>query len=151
MIWCIGSENQKMIKVTLDTNILISGSFWTGDSFKILDLIDQKQIICVISKNIIAEYDKIINSEEIIEKIESKSLILSKTVQKIILNSHIVEPKTKLDIIKEDTSDNIILECAKEGESDFIITNDNHLLKLKEFEGIEIITPKELLKRFAPS
>jgi len=140
-----------MLKVTLDTNVLISGSFWTGDSFKILDLIDQKKIICILSKEIIAEYDKIIGGDEIIEKIENKSLILSKIVQKAISNSEIIESKNKLNIVKDDPSDNKILECAKEGKADFIITNDNHLLKLKEFEGIKIITPKEFLKRLAPS
>jgi len=140
-----------MLRVTLDTNILISGSFWTGDSFKILELIDQKQIICTISKDIIAEYDKTVNSDEIIEKIENKSLILSKVIQKVISNSEIIEPKNKFNIIKDNPSDNRILECAKEGKSEFIITNDNHLLKLKEFEEIRIITPKEFLKRFAPS
>jgi len=139
-----------MLSVTLDTNILVSGSFWTGDSFRILDLIDRKQITCVISKDIITEYDKIIISDEIIEKIKNKSLILSKVIQKVILNSEIAEPKTKLNLIKDDVADNIILECAKEGKVDFIITNDNHLLRLKEFKGIKIVTPKEFLKRLAP-
>jgi len=59
----------------------------------------------------------------------------------------LVEPKEKFNTIKDDPSDNKIIECAKEGKSDFIITNDNHLLKLKEFEGIRIVTPKEFLKQ----
>lgn len=135
-----------MLKITLDTNVLVSGSFWTGDSFKILDLIDRKKIICIISKEIIAEYDKTIGSNEIIEKIENKSLILSKLVQKVILNSEIVEPKDRLNIVKNDSSDNKILECAKEGKVNFIITKDNHLLKLKEFGEIKIVTPDEFIK-----
>ena len=83
---------------------------------------------------------------EIIEKAENNGLIISKIIQKVITNSIIVEPKVKLDIAKEDPKDNIILECAKEGSVNFIITNDNHLLKLKEFEGIKILKPMELLK-----
>jgi len=38
------------------------------------------------------------------------------------------------------------LECAKEGKVDYVITNDKHLLKIKEFEGIKIITPEQFLK-----
>ena len=30
------------MKVTLDTNVLVSGTFWTGDSYRILDIIDKK-------------------------------------------------------------------------------------------------------------
>ena len=136
-----------MKRVTLDTNILISGTFWTGDSFRILDLIDKKEIICILSRDIINEYDRIIASKEIIEKIENQALISSKAVQRVISDSDMIEPKIRLNIIKEDPSDNMILECAKEGNADFIITNDNHILKQKEFEVIKIITPSEFLKQ----
>ena len=69
-----------------------------------------------------------------------------KIAQKVISNSQVVEPSAKLNIIKEDSDDNKVLECAKEGKAEYIITNDNHLLKLKEFEGIRIITPAEFFK-----
>ena len=135
-----------MIKITLDTNVLISGTFWTGKSFKIMKLIDEKKIICVLSKKILEEYYKILKSDEIIEKIKKKDLLISKIAEKIITNSLIVEPKIKLNIIKEDPDDNKILECAKTGKVDYIITNDNHLLKIKGFEGIKIVKPEEFLK-----
>ena len=54
-----------MIKVTLDTNVLVSGTFWTGDPYRILDLIDQKRVCCVLSKEVISEYRKTVNSREI--------------------------------------------------------------------------------------
>ena len=110
------------MKITADTNILVSGSFWSGDSFKILERADKKEIILVASKEIISEYTKVMNSDEIIEKIESKSLILSSVIQRVISNSIIMEPTMKLNIIKEDPDDNKILECAKTGKVDFIVT-----------------------------
>ena len=134
------------MKITLDTNILVSGTFWSGDSFKILKLVDQRKIELIISEEIIKEYYKVINSEEIIEKIKGKNLILNKSVQKIILNSTIVIPKEKFNMVKEDKEDNKILECAFEGKADYVTSKDNHLLKLKEFKGIKIINPKEFLK-----
>lgn len=57
-----------------------------------------------------------------------------------------VEPSEKLSIVKDDSDDNKILECAKTGKVDFIVSNDNHLLKLKNFENIPIITPQEFIK-----
>ncbi|MBI2671412.1 putative toxin-antitoxin system toxin component, PIN family, partial [Candidatus Woesearchaeota archaeon] len=44
------------------------------------------------------------------------------------------------------SDDNKIIECAIDGNSDCIITKDKHLLKLKEYKGIKIITPEEFLK-----
>ena len=134
-----------MKKLTLDTNVLISGTFWNGSSFKILERVDQNLDESVSSKDILLEYERIIKSSEIIEKIKNNDLIISKVSQKIIINSTIVEPKEKLHIVKDDPDDDKILECAKKGRVDFIITNDQHLLKIKEFEGIEIITPDKYL------
>src|SRR3989338_4172013 len=134
------------MKVTLDTNILVSGTFWTGDSFQILDMIDKGKLKHVSSKELINEYYKVISGDEIIDKVKNKKLIMLKVVQKVISNSKIVEPSVKLDIVKDDQNDNKVLECAKEGKVDYIITNDGHLLKLKEFEGIKIVTPTEFLR-----
>ena len=64
----------------------------------------------------------------------------------IIENSLIVEDYEKLDIIKEDPDDNKFLEAAIAGNADFIISQDNHLLKLKEFNNVKIIIPEEFLK-----
>src|SRR3989344_8960477 len=114
-----------MIRVTLDTNILVSGTFWTGDSYRILELIDKKKITSILSKEIIAEYINTVISEEITEKIENKKLIAAKTAQKVVMMSEIVEPTRKIDRIKED---NKILECATTGKAGYIITNDNHIL-----------------------
>jgi len=131
-----------MIKVTLDTNVLISGTFWTGDSFKILELIDQGKIICILSEEILEEYNRVLMSDEIIEKVENKNLLVSKIIQKVISKSIIVKPQIKIDIV-EDPEDNKFIETAITGKVDYIISQDKHLLKIKEYLGIKIITPKE--------
>jgi len=133
-----------MIKVTLDTNVLISGTFWTGDSFRIMELIDKKVVGCVLSKEILEEYNRILHSDEIIEKVKDKELIVSKVIQRVISDSMIVEPKTKVNIV-EDADDNKFIEAALEGGSDYLISQDKHLLKLKCFKGIKIITPGQFL------
>ena len=58
----------------------------------------------------------------------------------------IVETPRKISIIHEDPADNILLELAIAGKADCIISGDDHVLKLKEFEGIMILTPAQFLK-----
>ena len=64
----------------------------------------------------------------------------------IVRNSIIIEPKERINIVKDDPKDNIFIETAVAGNVDYIISQDNHLLKLKEFRGIKIITPEEFNK-----
>src|SRR3989338_6840836 len=111
-----------MIKVTLDTNILISGTFWEGEAYKIIQLIEQKKIQCYLSKEILAEYNKVMHSGEILEKVEGKHLLIKSAIMKVIEICNIVEPKTKVLAISEDPADNKILECALEAKVEYVIT-----------------------------
>ena len=72
-------------------------------------------------------------------KIEAKNII-----EKILLLTKAVEPKQKVEIIKDDPDGNKVIECAIESSSDYIITYDRHLLKLKEYKGIKIMKPEEI-------
>lgn len=136
------------MRIVADTNILISATFWYGTSYEIIEKVENKEIELIISKDIIKEFIEVLNSEEIQMKIKNKNLEMQRTVEKILSISIIVEPKKKFNFIKEDNEDNKILECAYEGKADFIISQDNHLLKLREFEGIKIISPDEFIKNF---
>ena len=134
------------MKITLDTNVLISATFWKGNSDKIIEKVEKKDIELILSKDIIEEFARVLKYKEIQEKVKNKNLEMKRTVEKIISISKIIEPAEKLEVVEEDPDDNKFLECAKSGKVDFIVSGDNHLLKLKEFEGMKIITPKEFIK-----
>jgi putative PIN family toxin of toxin-antitoxin system len=50
-----------------------------------------------------------------------------------------------LEVIKEDPDDNRILECAAAARSDYVVSEDQDLLRLGEYEGIPIITVANFL------
>jgi putative PIN family toxin of toxin-antitoxin system len=60
-------------------------------------------------------------------------------------HAHFVEEKSNIGIIKYDPTDNIFLECAIDGNADYIISGDHHLLNLGSYESIRIITAKGFL------
>ncbi|KAB2940879.1 putative toxin-antitoxin system toxin component, PIN family [Candidatus Methanoperedens sp. BLZ2] len=57
----------------------------------------------------------------------------------------VVNPEIKIDAIKADPDDNMILECAVTSGASYIVSGDKHLLDLKEYGMIKIITPKAAL------
>ena len=135
-----------MIRITVDTNVLISASLWHGASEKIIDKVEDKEIILVLSEQILEEYYKVLEYDEIKEKIKDKNLEIKESVLRIGTIAEIIEIKSKIDLVKEDPDDNKILECAFDGKVNYLVTKDNHLLKFKEYKGIKIITPEEFLK-----
>ena len=132
------------MKVTLDTNTLISATFWQGNSLKIIDMIENNEIELILSKSIIKEFFGVLHYDEIKEKIRAKNLEMKRIVAKIVAISSIVEPRQKINMC-DDPKDDMVLECAFEGKADYIITNDKHLLKLIEYKRIKIVTPDKFL------
>ena len=127
------------MRIVPDTNVLISATFWKGKSLAIINLILEKKIIGLTTNDILLEYNKVLHSEEI----QNKTSSLTDTSLKIKSVLTTIESNSKLSICT-DPDDNKILECAVDGKADFIITYDKHLLILKEYKKIKIITPEEL-------
>ena len=131
------------MKAVLDTNVFISGIFWEGNfCSQIISKWRTGEFELVSSKEIIEELVKTLRNF----KISMPEDKIQEWINLIIKNAMIVESSEKLEIVKEDPSDNRFLEAAIAGNADWIITQDNHLLKLKEYEGIKIIKPEEALK-----
>ena len=64
--------------------------------------------------------------------------------KEILYFSEIVFPLGELDIIKEDPTDNIILETALIGKANILVTGNKHLLKLKKYKSIKILQARDL-------
>lgn len=131
------------MNLVFDTNVLISSTLWDGSvSQKLLFKLINLDVNIFSSNEIIAEYKKVLKRDfgYLDEEIVS-------IVERIFLFVKLVEPVDKLNIIKEDPSDNKIIECALASNSKYILTYDKkHLLKLKEYNGIKIISPEEMLR-----
>jgi putative PIN family toxin of toxin-antitoxin system len=56
-----------------------------------------------------------------------------------------VTPREPVDVIKEDPQDNRILECAQAGRSDYIVSGDRDLLRLRVFRDIPIVKVADFL------
>jgi len=132
------------MRITADTNFFISATQWDYSvSNKLLIKLIEKEIEIFTTKEILEEFSEVLIRDFKYSSEETKD-INTKILQIAIL----VEPEEKLNIIKDDPDDNKILECAAFSDSEYIITYDNHLLTLKEFRGIKIRKPEDLLKEF---
>jgi len=132
------------MKVVLDTNVFVSGIFWKGDSNMTLAAWKEMKFTLVISAELISEITKVLNDF----KIKLPKNMIEEAVGLIIRNSILVEPKEKINVVKDDTKDNMFIEAAVSGDVSYIVSQDKHLLRLKEFRGIKIICPVEFNKIF---
>ena len=137
-----------MIRVTVDTNVLVSATFWYSASYRIIELVEQGKVELVLSEAIIQEFSAVLEYEEIKKKIVNKGLLMLRTVEKLVSMSKIVVPTIKIAVVKEDPDDDKILECAVAGDVNYLISKDNHLLRIVKYGKIKIVSPEEFLNLF---
>lgn len=125
--------------------MFISGIFWAGDSSKILEMADKRVIESITSVDILDELSSALCYPDLQDKVEDKELEMRWTIEDILSFSTMVKPWRKVSVVS-DPDDDMIVECAVAGRADFIVSQDRHLLKIREFEGIKIVTPTEFLK-----
>ena len=128
------------MRVVLDTNVFVSGIFWEGNfCSQIIEKWKNREFELISSIDILDELVKTLRNF----KIQMPEGMIEEWKNMIIENSIIVEPTTKLNIIKDDPDDNKFLEVGIMGKADLIISQDKHLLKLREYQGIKIVKPEE--------
>ena len=132
-----------MIRVTADSNIYISALLFGGPPDDILNLASDGKIHLVISEDILTEVSRVLS-----EKFGWPPQAVSLARKHIGDFTEKVTPTQPVDVVKDDPSDNRILECAQEGRSEYLVTRDKHLLKVKEYEGTKIVLAADFLEMF---
>jgi len=104
-----------MIRVVVDTNIIISSIFWRGKPYK------------VIRRGIIGDYQLVTSLEildEVVDKLRNKFQFPEEKIEDLInilfTYSHIVETTSKFDVVR-DKKDNKIIECAFDSKASYIL------------------------------
>jgi uncharacterized protein len=138
-----------MAKIVLDTNVLISGIIASGYSASILDAVQRQEIRIVTSVHLLEEFSQVITRPHITRKYP-KAAKHAEALLDFLRAFAILTPGSPLpNPISADPDDDFVLACAMEQKVQCIVTGDPHLLCLKKFQNIPILTPKEFVERFS--
>lgn len=130
------------MKIVCDTNIFVSSLEFGGTADALVKAAFMGKFQIITSAAILLE-----TSEVLFEKFAWDQDKISRAIFNLSNLCKVVTPHKSLEVVVKDPDDNKILECALEGEADYIVTGDKkHLLPLKKFRKIPIITPAEFLK-----
>jgi len=132
------------MKIVLDTNVFISGVFFTGPPYQILNAWRSGKLKVILSKEILEEYIRV--GEELSRQFSEVDL--KPALELIALNAtFVLVPKLSAQICS-DVDDDKFLSCAVSGNCDFIISGDKHLLQIKEYCGVKILTPRKFFDTY---
>lgn len=130
------------IKAILDTNVIVSGIFWKGAPFEILEAWQKRRFLLGVSLPILNEYRRVL--DEMTKK--RPSSVLGSILEVIELHSEMVEPVSFTRTVCSDPDDDKSLEAALAADAEYVVSGDAALLGLKNYHGIQIIRPAQFLK-----
>ena len=131
----------KKTKVVIDNNVLVSAFGWHGKPEEVVRLATTGSILNFTSMELLSELARVVGYP----KLKFPESLQAEIIETIFTSSSLVNVSESLNVINADTADNRVLECAVTASVDFIISGDNHLLHLKKFRDIEIVTPEDFL------
>lgn len=130
--------------VVYDTNILISGMVCGGVLYECIKLAMTDKVEGVTCNEIINEFD-----EKLTTKLGYTQFRISRIISRLLGFLRVVKITNKFERITTDPDDNKIIECAIVGKATHIVTGDKrHLLPLKNYRGIRIVTAADFLRQF---
>jgi len=130
------------MKIVLDANIYISSLFWKGNPRLVVERAIKKLDELYITNEILNEIEEVIGRPKFHadkNKIEYYIKSIEEIARKIIVKNRIKKGS-------RDKKDNKYIECGIAGNADYIISGDIHLLELKKYKNIKIVTAKEYLE-----
>jgi uncharacterized protein len=135
------------MRVVLDTNVFVSAVFFGGTPGTLLPLIDSGIITPCFTSFTFEELTDVLRREEFVPHHDK----LASSILEFLLHikDHALFFESLDDVpnyIPQDPDDNLILACALSAGVKHIISGDAHLLALKKFNGISILTPTQFLR-----
>lgn len=130
------------MKEVLDTNVLVSALIKSGKPRDLVNmLVKNKQLI--LSKAILEEFLDVTEDPKVARYTNEEET--TQFLNILATAATIVKVKSKVKAVKNDPDDDVIIRAAYDAKADYIVSGDKHLLALKDFKGIKIVTVDEML------
>jgi putative PIN family toxin of toxin-antitoxin system len=132
------------VRIVLDTNVFISGLFFSGPPHRILQSWRDGRIQLVLTPEIFEEYRRV---AEVLHE-QFPAVDLTRLLELLVVEAEMCQAAPLLEAVSTDPDDDKFIACALSSGSKLIVSGDKHLLDVNGYRGIEILKPRPFLERY---
>ena len=132
------------MKVVLDTNVLVSGIFFSGPPADFLRAWSRGNFRLVLSPEILDEYTRV--SAELADKFPG--INVQRILDLIVVHSEVCSPAPMPERVCEDPHDDMFFAAAIDSRTKIIVSGDKHLLRVSGHQGVSVLTPRQFFMRY---
>ena len=135
--------SEPLLRIVLDTSVYISASISPrGKSGRVWELAQHRKFQLLTSPFIVNETGRVLRRLR-----RENPQAITQRLRRIVHLAEVIQPVTILNVVR-DPNDNPIVECAVDGKADMIVSLDNDLLVLKDYNNIPILHVVDVLRTF---
>jgi putative PIN family toxin of toxin-antitoxin system len=141
------------MRVVVDTNVLISAFIFNRSApHQVLQLVRTGEVVIVLSTALFDELARVIRYPHLRQIAKYTDDQLDRFLTNLRETAVWVEVGEPLAVVTGDETDNRFVELAIAGNARYIISGDKrHLLKVRRYQGIEVVSAAEFLALIASS
>ena len=140
----MGKKREKVKRVVLDTNVLVSALLFKGLLSRFVELWRKGKIIPVISKETFEELTTVLQYPKFsLSRDEIKSVI----EHEILPYFEIIEVVKAVKGVCRDSGDDKFISCALSASADCIVSGDKDFCDLRRYKTVKIINTSDFLKK----
>ena len=132
------------MKIILDTNVFISGIFFTGPPSQILKAWKNSKLQIVLSQEVLDEYQRV--AESLAANFPTVDIL--PIIELITIHGQLIDTENFDVSVCDDPDDNKFIECAIASNCKIIISGDKHLLNVSGFQGTTVLKPRDFVDRY---
>jgi len=135
------------MKVVLDTNVLVSGIFFSGPPAGISRAWSQGKFQLVLSPEILDEYKRV--PAELAVKFPD--IDIQRILDLVVVHSEVCSPAALPQQVCVDPDDDKFFAAAIDTRTKIIVSGDKHLLRESGHQGVSVVSPRQFVERYLPA
>lgn len=129
-------------EAVFDTNVLVSGILWRGVPFQLLKFAENKNLTIYSSLEIMSEVYRVLHYPKFKKYIDGQHTSPTELFDKIGSLCELVQVEKNVSAVESDPDDDKFLSCAVASHCKMLVSGDAHLLDLKRYHDIQILTSR---------
>jgi uncharacterized protein len=134
------------MRLVVDTNLIISAFLWKGVPGRLIEMAGEQQAQFYTSSVLLDELAESLQYKKFAKQLLKTELSITQLVAAYKTLATQVKARPLANPVSIDPDDDAVLATAKAARADLIVSGDRkHLLILKNFEGIPIVTAAQAI------
>jgi putative PIN family toxin of toxin-antitoxin system len=104
----------------------------------------------VTSLYLVEELIHVLSYPRIARQVHLEEDELTAILAALLSQAEVTPGRFRLPGVTRDPKDDAIVACAVEGKADYIVSGDQDLLVLGEYETVRVVTPRQFIDILAP-